>query len=67
MSNWYHPTLMVVLKLKGIFTTSSQDNSLVKERELPLYVTSTCYAMNTFVSPTTGFSPYELVFLEKVL
>ena len=26
---------------------------------------STCYAMNTFVSPSTGFSPYELVFLRK--
>ena len=25
----------------------------------------TCYAMNTFVSPSTGFSPYELVFLRK--
>ena len=33
-----------------------------KGREWPLYVPSTCYAMNTFVSPTTGFSPYELVF-----
>ena len=31
----------------------------------PLYVTSVCFAMNTFVSPTTGFSPYELVFLKK--
>ena len=38
-----------------------------KGREWPLYVTSTCYAMNTFVSPTTGFSPYELVFLKKPL
>ena len=36
-----------------------------KGREWPLFVTSTCYAMNTFVSPTTGFSPYELVFLKK--
>ena len=31
----------------------------------PLFVMSTCYAMNTFVSPITGFSPYELVFLKK--
>ena len=36
-----------------------------KGREWPLYVTSTCYAMNTFVSPITGFSPYELVFLKN--
>ena len=36
-----------------------------KGREWPLYVTSTCYAMNTFVSPTTGFNPYKLVFLKK--
>ena len=36
-----------------------------KGREWPLYVMSTCYAMNTFVSPSTGFSPYELVFLKK--
>ena len=36
-----------------------------KGREWPLYVMSTCYAMNTFVSPSTGFSPYELVFLRK--
>ena len=33
-------------------------------RELQLSVTST-YPMNIFVSPTTGFSPYELVFLKK--
>ena len=36
-----------------------------KGRELPLYVTSTCYQMDTFVSPTTEFSPYKLVFLKK--
>ena len=36
-----------------------------KGREWPLYVMSTCYAMNTFVSQSTGFSPYELVFLRK--
>ena len=36
-----------------------------KGREWPLYVMSTCYAMNTFVSPSTGFSLYELVFLKK--
>lgn len=36
-----------------------------KGKEWPLFVMSTCYAMNTFVSPTTGFSPYELVFLKK--
>ena len=36
-----------------------------KGTEWPLYVTSTCYAMNTFVSTATGFSPYELVFLKK--
>ena len=35
-----------------------------KGRELQLSVTST-YPMNTFVSPTSGFSPYELVFLKK--
>ena len=36
-----------------------------KGTEWPLYVTSTCCAMNTFVSSQTGFSPYELVFLKK--
>ena len=35
-----------------------------KGTELQLYVTST-YPMNTFVSLTPGFSPYELVFLKK--
>ena len=35
-----------------------------KGRELQLSVTST-YSMNTFVLLTTGFSPYELVFLKK--
>ena len=35
-----------------------------KGRELQLSVTLT-HPMNTFVSPTTGFSPYELVFLKK--
>ena len=36
-----------------------------KDKEWPLFVTSCCFAMNTFVSTTTGFSPYELVFLKK--
>ena len=36
-----------------------------KGKEWPLFVTSCCYAMNTFVLTNTGFSPYELVFLKK--
>ena len=36
-----------------------------KGKEWPLFVTSCCFAMNTIVSTTTGFSPYELVFLKK--
>lgn len=36
-----------------------------KGKEWPLYVTSCCYGMNTYVSKSTGFSPYELVFLKK--
>ena len=35
-----------------------------KGKEWPLFVTC-CFAMNTFVSTTTGFSPYKLVFLKK--
>ena len=37
-----------------------------KGKEWPLFVTSCCFAMNTFVSTTTGFSLYELVFLKKL-
>ena len=29
-----------------------------------MFVTSCCFAMDTFVLTTTGFSPYELVFLK---
>ena len=36
-----------------------------KCKEWPLFITSGCFAMNTFVSITTGFSPYKLVFLKK--
>ena len=36
-----------------------------KGKEWPLFVTSCCLAMNMFLSTTTGFSPYELVFLKK--
>ena len=36
-----------------------------KGKEWPLFVTSCCFAMNTFVSTTTGLSPYKLVFLKK--
>ena len=36
-----------------------------KGKEWPLFVTSSCYAMNTLVSSVTGFTPYELVFLKK--
>ena len=31
----------------------------------PLFVYPCCYAMNTFVSPTTVYSPFEVVFLGK--
>jgi hypothetical protein len=31
----------------------------------PLFVQPCCYAMNTFVSALTTFSPYEMVFLHK--
>jgi len=31
----------------------------------PLFVSSCCYAMNTFISPHLGFSPHELVFVTK--
>ena len=55
---------MVVLKLKGIFNNLITRQLPGKGRELQLSVTST-YPMNTFVSLTTGFSPYELVFLKK--
>ena len=54
----------------GSLKTKRYINNLItrqlsgKGRKLPLYVTLT-YPMNTFVSPTTGFSPYELVFLKK--
>ena len=57
---------MVVLKWNDTFQTI---NNLItrhlkdKGEEWPLFVTSCCFAMNTFVS--TGFSPYELVFLKK--
>ena len=56
--------------IHGSLKTESYINNLItrqlpgKGRELQLSVTST-YPMNTFVSPITGFSPYELVFLKK--
>ena len=55
----------------GSLKTERYINNLItrqltgKGRELQLYVALTCYPMNTFVSPTTGFSSYELVFLKK--
>ena len=30
-----------------------------------LYVNTCCYAWNTYVSPSTGYSPFELVYLHK--
>ena len=56
--------------IHGSLKTERYINNLItrqlpgKGRELQLSVTST-YPMNTFVSLTTGFSPYELVFLKK--
>ena len=47
--------------IKNLITRHLKD----KGKEWPLFVTSCCFAMNTFVSTTTGFSPYELVFLKK--
>ena len=34
-------------------------------RDWPYHVAPCVYAMNTFVSPITGFSPYEMVFIRK--
>ena len=31
----------------------------------PLFVYPCCFAMNTIVSPTTGYSPFDLAFLRK--
>ena len=31
-----------------------------------LYVNPCCYALNTYVSPSTGHSAYELVYLHKL-
>ena len=56
----------------GSLETERYINNLItrqlpgKGRELQLSVTST-YPMNTFVSLTIGFSPYELVFLKSPL
>jgi len=33
--------------------------------EWPVYIAPCTYAMNTFISPATGFSPYEMVFGRK--
>ena len=30
-----------------------------------LYVNPCCYALHTYVSPSTGYSAYELVYLHK--
>ena len=30
-----------------------------------LYVNPCCYALNTYLSPSTGYSAYELVYLHK--
>ena len=68
-------TLKVNVKLvsphiHGSLKTVRYINNLItrqlpgKGRELQLSVIST-YPMNTFVSPTTRFSSYELVFLKK--
>ena len=34
-------------------------------RNWPTYVNAACYSHNIMVSPTIGFSPYEMVFLKK--
>ena len=41
--------------INNLFTRHLKD----KGKEWPLFVTSCCFAMNTFVLTTTGFSPYE--------
>ena len=64
------------VKCKDIYTSKQRQGTQLnrpspfpicsgKGREWPLYVMSTCYAMNTFVSLSTAFSPYELVFSKK--
>ena len=36
-----------------------------QDQDWHLYLNACCYAHNTFVTPSMGYSPYELVYLHK--
>ena len=50
-----------------IRTISEMITKVISEKgsKWPLFLNACCYAHNTFVSPTTGYSPFELVYLHK--
>ena len=64
ISSYNHGSLKMeryIQTINNLITRHLKD----KDKEWPLFVTSCCFAMNTFVSTTTVFSPYELVSLKK--
>ena len=56
-----NPTKRYIQSMNNVFKKYLQDTG----KNWLSYLAPVCYALNTFVSPSTGYSPYELMFLRK--
>ena len=56
-----NPTERYIQSMNNVFKKYLEDTG----KNWPSYLPPACYALNTFVSPSTGFSPYELMFIWK--
>ncbi len=56
-----NPTERYIQSMNNIFRKYLEDQG----KDWPDYVQPAAYAMNSFVNPVTGFSPYEMVFGQK--
>ncbi len=56
-----NPTERYIQSMNNVFKKYLEDTG----KNWPSYLPPVCYALNTFVSPSTGFSPYELMFIRK--
>ncbi len=56
-----NPTEWYIQSMNNVFKKYLEDTG----KNWPSYLPPVCYALNTFVSPSMGYIPYELMFIRK--
>ncbi len=56
-----NPTERYIQSMNNVFKKYLEETG----KNWPAYLPPVCYALNTFISPSMGYSPYELMFIWK--